>query len=227
MRGSTWIGCIAIVPLLTVAAVSHLCAQPVSVSLDNGVHVRAPFTSVDVFPGGGVRVRAPYTAVDIGGRTAYSGPSHVVVRRPIMSANFFKPADLERMNDAELWRTLREASDRFIDRVGRFDTGITWQRYLRLPDELQTDTYVGDSLQRDAAEKLLQRFDEIANDFRFRKISDLPAFVAMRSALAELIKRPAAAGHTDRTELLPAPRFEGAPADRSLLQEPAKQQEIP
>jgi hypothetical protein len=219
------------IPLILIATAAtsagaiapSLFAQPVSVSIENGVHVRAPFTSVDVFPGGGVRVRAPYTAVDIGGRSAYFGPSHVV-RRPVARTEFFTQVDLAHMNIDELWRAVRETSDLFMERVGRFDTGVTWQRYLRLPDELQTDTYVGDGAQRDAAAKLLRRFDEIAADARFRKISDLPAFGAMRSALMELTNRPAATERTNRTELLPAPRFEGASSERSLLPAPAKPQ---
>jgi len=206
--------------LLAVATVATLAppplhAQSISVSLENGVHVRAPFTSVDVFSGG-VRVRAPYTAVDIGGRAAYAGPLHVV-RRPISSAEFFAPANLARMSDAVLWRTVRESSDRFMSRVGRFDTGDTWQRYLRLPDELQTDVFTGDAAQLEAVDTLLQRIDNIAADGQFRKISDLPQFTAMRYALAELIKRQASSGHVDQPELLPAPIFEGSSANRQQV----------
>jgi hypothetical protein len=192
-------------------AAPSLIAQTVSVSLDNGVHVRAPFTSVDVFPGGSVRVRTPYTAVDIGGRSTH------VVQRPVTKADIFSEDELARMSDTELSHAVRESSERFMERMNRFNTGATWQRYLRLPDELQTDDYVGDSAQRAAVGRLLERFDEIAADSRYQKISNLLEFDAMRSVLAELIKRPAATGTTGRTELLPAPLFQADPAEHSLL----------
>ena len=61
-------------------ATSASHAQIVDVS-PGGVHVRAPFVSVDVFRGGGVHVRAPYAAVDVGGRPFYNGPPPYVVER--------------------------------------------------------------------------------------------------------------------------------------------------
>jgi hypothetical protein len=218
-------GFIAIVFAAAIAMAPRAFAQPVSVSLQNGVHVRAPFTSVDVFPGGGVHVRAPYTAVDIGGRAVYTEPAHVVVGRPIDMADYNAPEELSRMDDVELWRVIRETSNRLMDRVSRFDTGATWQRYFRLPDELQTDFYLGDPAQREAAEKLLERFNDISGDAHFRKISDLPAFVAMRSALTELTQRGVPGNK--RVEQLPPPRFEAAPAERSLLPAPAETREAP
>jgi hypothetical protein len=202
MQRSHSIRLFAAATVSTFVTAPSLVAQPVSVSLENGLQLRAPFASVDVFPGGGVRVRAPYTAVDIGGHSAY------VVRRPAMRSELITPDELARLSDVELWLVVRESSERFMDRMNGFDTGATWQRYLRLPDELQTDFYAGDADQRDAAARLLQRFGETAADAQYQKISNLPEFAAMRSALAELIKRPAA-------------------TERSLLQSPANQQNAP
>jgi hypothetical protein len=221
MRRSHSFSLLAAATVSALITATSLVAQPVSVSLANGIHVRAPFASVDVFPGGGVRVRAPYTAVDIGGHSAY------VVRRPVVRSEVFTPDDFVRLSDFDLWSAVRESSERFVDRMNGFDTGATWQRYLRLPDELQIDSYSGDTAQRDAAAKLLQRFDVIAADARYQKISSLPEFAAMRSALAELVKRPAVTGNANRTELLPAPRFEAAPAERMLLQSPVNPQNAP
>src|SRR5262245_61192529 len=107
MRWRISSGFIALVFACAFATTPRTFAQPVSVSLQNGVHVRAPFTSVDVFPGGGVHVRAPYTAVDIGWRPTYVGPSYVVVHRPIETIDFKTPEELSRLDDAELWRVIR------------------------------------------------------------------------------------------------------------------------
>jgi hypothetical protein len=218
---------LAIIVLSTVAAFPYASlAQPVSVSLADGVHVRAPFVSVDVWPGG-VSVRAPYTAVDVGRGGIHTGPSRVVVQKPVTSAPLFVPSaeDLAAMDRERLAQTLRNAFDNLSDRLGRFDTGATWQRYLRLPDELMTDTYSADAAQREAAENLLARFNEIATDGRYRKIADLPEFVVMQSVLAELAKRTENASPPDRKreEVLPLPRQEHGSVERSLLQPPVNQ----
>ena len=137
------------------------------------------------------------------------------------------PDDFASLSEVDLWRAVRESSGRFMERMNGFDTGATWQRFLRLPDELQTDSYAGDAAQSVATSRLLQRFDEIAADARYQKISSLPEFAAVRSALVELIKRPAVTANGNPLELLPAPRFEPAPAERSLRQSPANPQNAP
>ncbi len=77
-------------------------AQRVSVGLTDGVHVRAPFVSVDVYPRGGVSVRAPFTAVDVGGRSIYVGPQPAINMRPVVQPPFPSPHALAAMDDNSL-----------------------------------------------------------------------------------------------------------------------------
>jgi hypothetical protein len=187
--------------------------QPVSVSLSGGVHVRAPFVSVDVYPGGGVSVRAPYTAVDVGGRPYVVG--RPVVVEPVVPT----PQALAAMDDDALWRAVRNASLRLNQRLSRFDTGVTWQRFLRLPDELVSGSTAESDQRRAAAAELLNRLDEVAADARYRKIASLPAFAAMQAVVSELASRKVGAARATgaSAEELPPPARGQAPNERSSL----------
>jgi hypothetical protein len=180
---------------------TNALAQPVSVGLTNGVHVRAPFVSVDVFPHGRVSVRAPYAAVDVGGRPQY-------VARPISPLATPTPQSLAAMDEDSLWRLLQAASADLNQQLNRFDTGQAWQQYLRLPSNFgASDPSVGSSDRHAAIVKLLQRFNDVAANPQYSKLSNLTAFTTMRAALSELASRQGnAAPELSAPEELPPPK---------------------
>jgi hypothetical protein len=200
-------------------------AQIVDVS-PGGVHVRAPFVKVDVFRGGGVHVRAPFTAVDVGGRPRYNGPPPYAVERPIFQASIPTAQELAAMDDDALWQSVRLAAERLHYRLNRFNTGYTWQRYLRVPDEVLSDTTSGGEQYQLAITNWLQRFRKISDEPQYGKVAELPEFVAMQALLAEAASRPissssASAGGAEDLPLPTPPQ--GRPAsERSLINEPSK-----
>jgi hypothetical protein len=206
-----------------VTSASH--AQIVDVS-PGGVHVRAPFVSVDVFRGGGVHVRAPFAAVDVGGRPYYNGPPPYVVERATPRAPLPTAQELAAMDDDALRQSLRLAAERLHYRLNRFNTGYTWQRYLRIPDEVLAETSSGDEQYQLAMANWLQRFRNVSDDPQYRKIAELPEFVALQALLIEATSRPvgssSAAG--GRVEDLPPPTPPQGRStnERSLIDEPVK-----
>ena len=183
-----------------------------NVSHSQGVHVRAPFVSVDVDPYGGVSVRAPFTAVDIPGRARLYGPDSIVYGPPAASPSFPTAQELAAMDDATLRQTLRSTAYWLHDRLADFDTGDTWQRYFRLPAEIFAESSAATNERNAAFARLLQRFNDIAADPKFGKISKLPAFTAMQAALTELLSR-----HVVPSEDLPAPQQPPPATERSLI----------
>lgn len=195
-------------------------AQGVYFGPEGGIHVRAPFVRVDVYPRGGVSVRAPFAAVDVPPRPYYYGPPPMVIERPVAQPAFPTAEELAAMDDETLRQTVRSIADRLHDRLARFDTGDTWQRYLRLRDDIIADP--SPAARGEATARLLQRFSDIAADERYGTISGLPAFTAMQSGLAELLSRSgnASAAPGAAAEELPAPQH--PTSERSLLQESTK-----
>ena len=185
-------------------ATSASHAQIVDVS-PGGVHVRAPFVSVDVFRGGGVHVRAPYAAVDVGGRPFYNGPPPYVVERAIPRAPLPTAQELAAMDDDALRHSLRLAAERLHYRLNGFNSGYTWQRYLRIPDEVLASS--GDEQYQLAITNWSQRFRKISDEPEYRKIAELPEFVAMQAVLTEAASRPvgSSSGAGGRAEDLPPP----------------------
>jgi hypothetical protein len=221
---------VGLVLLRSLGAVSWLAtsashAQIVDVS-PGGVHVRAPFVSVDVFRGGGVRVRAPFAAVDVGGRPRYYGPPSNVVYRPISQAPLPTAQELAAMDDDALRQSVRLAAERLHYRLNRFNTGYTWQRYLRIPDEVLALTSSGDEQYQLAITNWLQRFREISDEPRYRKIAELPEFVALKDVLTESTSRPigpsSAAGGRAEDLPPPTPPQGRSTNERSPINEPVK-----
>jgi hypothetical protein len=160
---------------------------------------------VDVDPYGGVSVRAPFAAVDVPPDPYYYGPPAYFERRNV-ELQFPAAADLAAMNDEELHQTLLAIAESLHNRLNRFDTGDTWQRYLRLPDEIVASSSPSDA-RTAAIATLLERFQKVAADPQYPMIARLPAFVAMEAALNEALSRPRSGqeGTASETEALPLP----------------------
>jgi hypothetical protein len=156
-----------------------------------GVHVRAPFVRVDVGPYGGVSVRAPFTAIDVPSRAyyyeRYYGPP-VVFERRIVEPAYPTAAELASMDRAQLGDALLSISRRLHDRLGRFDTGNTWQRYFRLPEDA-VDLSTDSNDRTTALTTLLEKFQRIDSNPQYSMIARLPAFTAMVEALNEVVSR--------------------------------------
>jgi hypothetical protein len=154
--------------------------------------------------------------VDVGGRPYVVGRPVVVEEVSVPSAQA-----LAAMDDEALWRALRNASLRLNQRLSRFDTGATWQRYLRLPDELVSGSSVGAEERRAAAAKLRERFAEVAANEGYRKITGLPAFTAMHAVLTEMASRRADGSATAaNAEELPPPARGSSAKERSIITPP-------
>jgi len=193
-------------------------AQWVEVSTDGGVYVRAPFVRVYVDPYGGTSVRAPFTAVDVPGRGhPYALPPTVIERR-VMEPVLPMAQELAVMDDKALWRFLSSTANRLHERLGRFDTGTSWQRYLRLPEEVLTDSSSNLHERRDALTDLLGRFRYVASEPRYERIANLPTFTAMQDALTEAVSRlDASVGGDVSDEELPMPASERSSRGTSFL----------
>jgi hypothetical protein len=110
----------------------------------------------------------------------------VIIERRISEPSYPSASELAAIDDAELDRTLRSISQRLYDRLNRFNTGETWQRYLRLPDEVFADS---SPQRREALVKTLGRFDNVASDPQYSMIARLPVFAAMQATLVEALSR--------------------------------------
>ena len=193
-------------------------AQWVEVSTDGGVYVRAPFVRVYVDPYGGTSVRAPFTAVDVPGRGYRHAEPPIAIERRAMQPSFANAQELAAMDDKALWQFLSSTAARLYERLGRFDTGDSWQRYLRLPEGVLTDSSSNSHERRDALKKLLGRFHYVATEPRYKRIANLPTFTAMQAALTEVVSRldapPGGAGVLD--EELPVPEPDRSSRGTSL-----------
>ena len=222
-RNLSLVGLIFMVGGLSSLSATPCEAQRVWVG-GGGVRVRAPFVRVDVGPYGGVSVRAPFAAIDVppGGyyEPGYGPP--VMVERRVAEPTYATAADFAAMDAEQLDQALRGISRSLHDRLSRFDTAETWQRYLRLPEAAVDATVPADERIATLA-KLLDRFHKIAADPQYSMIARLPAFVAMEAALNEAISRPEKpltppqSAHEDLP--LPAPEQpSGEGRERSFLQ---------
>jgi hypothetical protein len=114
------------------------------------------------------------------------------------------------MDDEALWQFLSSTANQLYERLGRFDTGASWQMYLRLPEEVRTNSPSNLNERRDALTKLLDRFHYIATEPKYERIADLPTFTAMQAALTEVVSRLDAslggAGVSDEALPMPAPK---------------------
>lgn len=184
-----------------------LLAQIVAFSPRGGVHVRAPFVRVDVFPYGGVSVRAPFAAVDVPGRRFRYGPDSNVFGEPRYAAKMPSPHELATMGEESLWRLLQIDANWLHDELRRFDTALRWQQYLRVPEADRADSPVPIEERRVAFDDAIERFGTTAADPQFAMIAQLPAFTATQMVLTELrarLDKPTNAGG-GQVEDLPLP----------------------
>jgi hypothetical protein len=133
------------------------------------------------------------------------GPPPYFERR-VVEPQFPTAADLAGMSDEQLDQALRAIAQSLHNRLSRFDTGDTWQRYLRLPEEVAAPSIQPDA-RTTAIATLLERFRKVAADPRYSMIAQLPAFTAMEAALNEALSRPKSepAGPAEKAEDLPLP----------------------
>lgn len=99
--------------------------------------------------------------------------------------------ELRAMGDDELLNALVGLTAQFDADLNRFDTGDTWQRYLRLPDDaLPPPTADGRvELGVNSLRDTLIRFERTVAKPEFVQISGLPSFAATQAALAEVVRR--------------------------------------
>jgi hypothetical protein len=130
---------------------------------------------------------------------------------PDRSAALLLPTEgeLRAMGDDELLTALVGLTTQLDADLNRFDTGDTWQRYLRLPDDAlpppAADGRVdlGVSSLRDT----LVRFERTVARPEFVQISGLPSFAATQAALTEVVRR-----YGERPDAPAASTPESAPA---------------
>ena len=228
-------------------------AQIVRRFAGGGVQIRAPFVRVNVGPGGATSVRAPFTAVDNPGGTyvgrrrrlmaqpQYAAPSPGVAPN-IQNTAQPTPAELDSvdvdalpyptvsqltaMDDQALVETTRQMMARFNYRLTRLKTGKGWQDYLVLSrDLLGAPGAPAEAVRLDAVRDMLPRYQSVADDPQFVKISALPSFVATFAALQEVDRRfagPESSGPeiTEPLDIYPGPattpRAESQPQDEIL-----------
>ncbi|MBA3481499.1 MAG: hypothetical protein H0T51_06765 [Pirellulales bacterium] len=99
--------------------------------------------------------------------------------------------ELRAMGDDELLNALVGLTAQLDADLNRFDTGDTWQRYLRLPDDaLPPPTADGRvDLGVNSLRDTLIRFERTVAKPEFVQISGLPSFAATQAALAEVVRR--------------------------------------
>jgi hypothetical protein len=164
-------------------------AQWVHVTQGGGVHVRAPFVRVDVYEDGGVSVRAPFTSVDTPGRRPYRVERRAFMEPETAAPEWRAAGDLATMDDASLRQTLRSNAARLHQSLGRFNTGDTWQRYLRLPEDALDGSLTEPDRQYETLSKTLSRYRFVAANPEYPMIARLPEFHAMQDALDEMVSR--------------------------------------
>jgi hypothetical protein len=107
--------------------------------------------------------------------------------------------ELRAMDDSALLNAIVGLAAQLDADLDRFDTGSTWQNYLRLPEDALPPA--GDdgrvSLGVASLAETLQRFELTEANPRYVQISGLPSFASMHSALAELVSRVSSAPSTE------------------------------
>ena len=134
----------------------------------------------------------------------FGGPAPTPAGRGNSGASRAQPvfpteAVLRSMTDAELLNALLDASYRLHERLERLTTGAGWQRHLRLPDDaLPPPSPSGQvELGMKSLKATLARFNRVAANPEYVKISSLPSFVATHNALRQVVIRFDVPGEVD------------------------------
>jgi hypothetical protein len=157
-----------------------------------GVRVGAP--GVYVRPYGLSRrvIVGPYGVPPAYG-VPYGSPSQAPTFSPGRDSALTLPTagELRAMGDDELLNAVVGLTAQLDADLNRFDTGDTWQRYLRLPDDaLPPPTADGRvELGVNSLRDTLLRFERTVARREFVQISGLPSFAATQAALAEVVRR--------------------------------------
>jgi hypothetical protein len=115
--------------------------------------------------------------------------------RPIGSAvaaqAFPTAGELRAMDDGALLNAVVGLTAQLDADLNRFDTGDTWQRYLRLPEDAVPPPTRGNQVRLGMASlaETLRRFEVVVAKPEFVQISGLPSFAAAHAALAETVRR--------------------------------------
>lgn len=100
-------------------------------------------------------------------------------------------SQLQGMDDVQLLNSLARASYNLHERLGLFTTGAGWQRHLRLPEAvLPSASSAGQvHLKISALQDTLERFDRVAENQDYAKITSLASFGATHDALSLAVTR--------------------------------------
>jgi hypothetical protein len=171
-------------------------------------------------PGVGVAAGAAYAGGPIVAPRYVPGRTRAAIGTNLNAAPqtegrpFPTAGELAALDDGSLLNALLEAMAQLDYDVAQFDTGATWQRYFRLPDDAlpppAADGRV--TLGFPSIKATLARLDSVAANPKYPMIAALPSFAAAHMALTEVVNRFGAAagdgGVADarpRGEELPTP----------------------
>ena len=95
------------------------------------------------------------------------------------------------MDDSSLLNAVANLTAQLDADLERFDTGDTWQRYLRLPDNAlpAPDDRQQVVLGMGSLVETLKRFDRTVANPKYVQISGLPSFAAAHAAIEETVRR--------------------------------------
>jgi hypothetical protein len=205
-------------------------AQVVRRGTRGGIQVNAPFVNVDIAPlagrplllrrRGAVVVPPATTAASVQAPAYYQYAEPTPVAEPTLPP-LPSAARLAAADDVELFGALRYSLFRLDQRLARFDTGDTWQRYLLLSEEtLGPAGGIPAVIELGEFAEYLNRFQSVAVNRKYAMIAELPSFQAAEAALAEVVKRFSGEAQLE-TEILPTPtpvaRPTGNRGERSIL----------
>jgi hypothetical protein len=122
--------------------------------------------------------------------------------------------ELATPSDQRLMRQLSLNARSLNRALSGFNTGVTWQRYLALPDGIiaAADRPPGKSERRtefdaDELARMVDRFDEVSRNPDYGAIARLPEFQATHQRLIELADPPTPEPPAAMAEQLPPPKL--------------------
>jgi hypothetical protein len=119
--------------------------------------------------------------------------------------------ELRAMDDSALLNAVVALAAQLDADLQRFDTGATWQNYLRLPEDALPPAGEGGRVSIGVASlsEALKRFELTEANPRYVQISGLPSFASMHAALAELVGRVTSAPTAEFEATAETPAYSG------------------